>query len=238
MGNARSSCCKKIGRANTRRRMINHVTHEKVNSALPRKLFLTFDNFFEDPYAVRERALAKPFTNKTGHFPGTRSVNEFRFPELREFCSKASSLLTDRGELKIQSPCFQFLGNGQRKSYIHSDPMAGYAGIVFLGEKAGTYPGTSFFRHKKTGLDCFQSEDKKWIRQTFPTMAAFKSAEDLLDRDRFNKKKWTRILTLDAAFNRLILFPAELLHQNASAWGSNPKNGRLTYNFWLSTKRR
>lgn len=199
--------------------------------------FLVLDNFFKDPFAVREKALAKPFTNKAGHFPGARSVNEFRCLELRDFCRKASPLLAERGELKIQSPCFQFLGKGQRKTYIHSDPMAGYAGIVFLGEKTGTYPGTSFFRHNQTGLDSFKSEDKEWIRQNFPDKKAFRSAEDLLDRDRFNTKKWTRLLTLDAAFNRLILFPAELLHQNASAWGTNPRNGRLTYNFWLSTKR-
>jgi hypothetical protein len=200
-------------------------------------LFLSLDNFFKDPFAVREKALAKPFTNKTGHFPGARSVNEFRFPELREFCQNASPLLAEQGELKIQSPCFQFLGKGQRKSYIHSDFRSGYAGIVFLGEKIGTYPGTSFFRHKQTGLECFKTENKEWIRQTFPNRKAFKSALDLLDRDRFNTKKWTRVLTLDAAFNRLILFPAELLHQNASAWGTNPSNGRLTYNFWLATKR-
>ncbi|MGE3263408.1 MAG: DUF6445 family protein [Bacteriovoracia bacterium] len=199
--------------------------------------FLVLDNFFKDPFATREKALAKPFTNKTGHFPGARSVNEFHFPELREFCRKASPLLAKSGALKIQSPCFQFLGKGQRKSYIHSDPMAGYAGIVFLGEKTGTYPGTSFFRHKETGLDHFKWEDKEWIRQTFPNKAAHRSAEDLLDRDRFNTKKWIRVATLDAAFNRLILFPGELLHQNASAWGTNPRNGRLTYNFWLSAKR-
>jgi hypothetical protein len=198
--------------------------------------FLVLDNFFKEPLFIREKALAKPFTNKTGHFPGARSVNEFRFPELREFCRKAGPLLVERGELKVQSPCFQFLGKGQRKTYIHSDHRAGYAGIVFLGDKAGTYPGTSFFRHKQTGLDCFKSDDKEWIRQTFKNRAEFKSTEDLLDRDRFNVKKWTKLVTLDAAFNRLILFPAELLHKNASAWGTNPRNGRLTFNFWLSTK--
>lgn len=200
-------------------------------------LFLVMDNFFKEPFVVREKALAKPFTNKTGYFPGARSVHEFRFPELRELCKNASTLLANGGQLKIQSPCFQFLGKGQRKSYIHSDPMAGYAGIVFLGEKNGTYPGTSFFRHKQTGLSSFKSENKKWIRETFPSMAEFKSAEDLLDRDRFNTKKWTKVTTLEARFNRLILFPAELLHQNASAWGTNPRNGRLTYNFWLGTNR-
>lgn len=200
-------------------------------------LFLTIDNFFKDPFAVREKALAKPFTNKTGHFPGARSVREFRFRELHELCRNASPLLAESGKLKIQSAYFQFMGTGQRKSYIHADPMAGYAGIVFLGEKAGTYPGTSFFRHKQTGLDSFKSENKEWIRQTFPNMAAFRSAEDLLDRDRFNAKKWKKVLTLNAAFNRLILFPAGLLHKNASAWGTNPTQGRLTYNFWLGTKR-
>jgi len=200
-------------------------------------LFLVLDNFFKEPSAVREKALAKPFTKKTGHFPGERCINEFRFPELRELCRKASPLLAARGELKIQSPCFQFLGKGQRKSYIHSDPLAGYAGIVFLGEKSGTYPGTSFFRHKQTGLDCFKWEDKEWIRQNFPNRAAFRDASDQLDRDRFNTKKWTKVATLDAAFNRLVLFPAELLHQNASAWGTNPRNGRLTYNFWLGARR-
>lgn len=199
--------------------------------------FLVLDNFFAAPLAVREKALAKPFTNKTGHFPGARSVNEFRFPELREFCRNAAPLLAKSGGLKVQNACFQFMGKGQRKSYIHSDPVAGYAGIVFLADKMETYPGTSFFRHKKTGLDSFKSEDKEWIRQTFPNRKAFQEAEDLLDRDRFNTEKWTKITTLEAAFNRLILFPAELLHQNASAWGTNPRNGRLTYNFWLGTKR-
>jgi hypothetical protein len=200
-------------------------------------LFFVLDNFFKEPFAVREKALAKPFTKKTGHFPGARSVHEFRFPELRALCSNASALLAEQGALKIESACFQFMGMGQRKSYIHSDPMAGYAGIVFLANKADTYPGTSFFRHNQTGLDSFKSESKKWIRQTFPDMAAFKRTRDLLDRDRFNPNKWTKVITLDATFNRLILFPAHLLHKNASAWGTNPRNGRLTYNFWLSTKR-
>jgi hypothetical protein len=199
-------------------------------------IFLVLDNFFKDPMAVREKALARPFTTKTGHFPGARSVHEFRLPELRDFCRKASPLLAEEGGLRILSPCFQFLGKGQRKSYIHSDPMAGFAGIVFLGERAGIYPGTSFFRHKQTGLDRFKWGDKEWVRQTFPSKAAHRSAEDLLDRDRFNTKKWTKVATLDAAFNRLILFPAELLHQNASAWGTNPRNGRLTFNFWLGTR--
>lgn len=199
--------------------------------------FLILDNFFENPFAIRETALAKPFTNKTGYFPGARSVNQFRFPELHELCLNAGPLLANGGDLKIQYACFQFMGKGQRKSYIHSDPVAGYAGIVFLGEKSGTYPGTNFFRHKQTGLDSFKSEDKEWIKQTFPSRKAYRSAEDLLDRDRFNTKKWVKVTTLEAAFNRLILFPAELLHQNASAWGTNPKNGRLTYNFWLGVKR-
>jgi hypothetical protein len=200
-------------------------------------LFLVLDNFFKEPFAVREKALTKPFTNKTGHFPGARSVNEFRFSELHEFCRKVSPLLGERGKLKVESPCFQFLGKGQRKTYIHSDFRAGFAGIVFLADKTGTYPGTSFFRHKQTGLDCFKSEDKEWIRQNFPNRKEFMSTRDLLDRDRFNTKKWTQVTTLDAAFNRLILFPAQLLHKNASAWGTNPRNGRLTYNFWLSAGR-
>jgi len=199
--------------------------------------FLVLDNFFKDPFAVRETALAKPFTNKTGHFPGARSMKEFRFPELHELCLNASPLLAKNGELKIQSACFQFMGKGQRKSYIHSDPVAGYAGIVFLADTSKTYPGTSFFRHNQTGLDSFKSEDKEWIRQSFPSMAAFKRTEDLLDRDRFDAKKWTKLTTLEARFNRLILFPAELLHKNASSWGTNPRNGRLTYNFWLGIKR-
>lgn len=197
--------------------------------------FLVLDNFFSDPHAVRAKALAKPFTKKTGHFPGARSVNQFRFPELHEFCLNAGSLLANGGALKIQYACFQFMGEGQRKSYIHSDPMAGYAGIVFLGERAGTYPGTSFFRHKQTGLDSFKW-DNKWIRETFANKAAHTAAEDQLDRDRFKTEKWEKVSTLEGAFNRLILFPAELLHQNASAWGTNPKNGRLTYNFWLGVK--
>jgi hypothetical protein len=199
--------------------------------------FLVLDNFFRDPHAVRKKALAKPFTKKTGYFPGARSVNQFRLPELHELCLNAGPLLAEGGELKIQYACFQFMGKGQRKSYIHSDPVAGYAGIVFLGEKAGTYPGTSFFRHKQTGLDSFKWGDKNWIKEKFPNLAAHKAAEDLLDRDRFKTEKWKKITTLEGAFNRLILFPAELLHQNASSWGTNPENGRLTYNFWLGVKR-
>jgi hypothetical protein len=199
--------------------------------------FLILDNFFEAPSAIRQTALANPFTNKTGHFPGARSVSEFRFRELHELCLNAGPLFASGGELNIQYACFQFMGKGQRKSYIHSDPMAGYAGIVFLGEKRGTYPGTSFFRHSQTGLDSFKSGNKEWIRETFPNRAAYRSAEDLLDRDRFDLRKWEKITTLGAAFNRLILFPAELLHQNASAWGTNQRNGRLTYNFWLGVGR-
>lgn len=179
------------------------------------------DNFFQNPDEVRQRGLQMKYRSDIKLFPGARTVGRYKPPGI------VAKFRNFQGEkLKLEHGFFQFFGVNHRKSYVHIDRKFLWSGIVFLS-KRDDYPGTSFYRHKETGIDHIE-DDPLWRFLNFIDTAAAR-----LNRDRFDLTKWKKTLTVPAKYNRLILFRTNYYHMNASRWGTTPENGRLTYNFFL-----
>lgn len=89
-------------------------------------------------------------------------------------------------------------------NFIHSDrDMGDWTGILYLNPTPAPCDGTTFWRHTETGgIGKRQNMDDQGVVE----------ANDLRETN-----KWEPWHTVDAVFNRLLLFPASYFHSRAIA---------------------
>lgn len=200
-------------------------------------MLVLVDDFFLDPDRIRSAALKQKYSNKNPHFPGFRSEKAIRTPEIRQKVIPLIQNLDDSPRFQKQNfrvrSCFQYMTAKDRKAYIHTDSGYSWSGIIFLNPDRSNYPGTSFYKHKLTGLDKL-TEDS--VENSFVKTGLFKSPEAVIDQviaDRFKFERWEHLFTAPAKYNRLLLFKTDRFHQIGSRWGSRVENARLTFNLFI-----
>jgi hypothetical protein len=99
--------------------------------------------------------------------------------------------------------------------------------------------GTSLYRHKKTGYEKLTAESIDYYKQTVldeGALAIEKKAYMNGSNDYFEA-----IAEIEAQFNRMIIYPSNILHSGNIAPGfdfdPNPASGRLTLNSFIYSKR-
>ena len=185
-----------------------------------------FDDFYADPYSVREFALHCDYTltaptkwkhnTETVLWPGyaTSSMYKEKAIDIR-----VSKLLGKPYRSSNTSGFFRISGeNDHGGYYAHTDglPVVGkthYTGVVYLSlpEHCENRVGTIFFRHKKTGK--IKLETAQDYNATL---------YDLKDSDA-----WEIDRTVEMKFNRLILLDQTLFHAIGEIFGDTKENGRL-----------
>lgn len=151
-----------------------------------------FDDVLSDPQEYRRRALVRPFGDVTlgpDTFRGIATPPDESLPE------RLAALLPGL------VPALSFLRKspeGQREpNYIHSDADMGNAtGIYYMNPKPTNGDGTVFWRHDRSG-----AIGGAWT--------------DEIAADARTEEGWTRWHSVDACFNRLVVFPADWFHSRA-----------------------
>jgi hypothetical protein len=182
---------------------------------------LVLDQFYRDPDSLRELALELEFTSRARNFPGSRSTRTVIPKEAQDAFASILKVFIDDPKNRIPyNGCFQLmLAADAKRAYVHADISAAWAAIVYLSEKTEPLGGTSFFRHKATGLDRFPDTNDEELKT-------------LLREDRSKKTKWTEIDRIGFVYNRFVLYDAQLFHKNGKTWGNSLPSGRLTHNFF------
>ena len=161
-----------------------------------------YDDVLPDPMEYRRRALARPFGDVTLG-PDT----------FRGIATPPDNRLTDRfAALRpALSPVMSFLRKspeGQPEpNFIHSDADMGTAtGIYYMNPDPAQGDGTAFWRLSRSG-----AIGGAWT----PEIAEAAKSED----------GWTRWNSVEACFNRLVVFPADWFHSRAllDNYGSEDK---------------
>lgn len=189
---------------------------------------LILDNFYDDPDRLRELALSLEFSSRAKNLPAQRSTRSV----IPEEASKAfrSILQLDLGGAENRIPyngCFQLMrAEDSKRSYVHADQAATWAALVYLSEKTEPRGGTSFFRHKATGLS--RLPDSSSLKQ-----GELEKLKAMFRADRAKPAKWTELDRVGFVYNRFVLYDAQLFHRNGKTWGSSVRNGRLTHNFFI-----
>ena len=113
-----------------------------------------------------------------------------------------------------------------------SDPLH-FAVVHFLCE--GPFGGTGFYRQTATGFEKITPlREQQWASARDDALMHFPVDTGYIDE---RSSDYQRIGFVDAVFDRLILYPSNLLHSgvipDGMTFSDDPRRGRLTANFFI-----
>lgn len=190
----------------------DYKTHKRV---------IIVDNFYKDPYAVRNYAMQQEFFDDPGYL-GRRTRTQHDIPGVKEafeqlIGAKIVRWCADYG----MNARFQW-NNVDYNLVYHCDSQ-NWAGMIYLTPDAPPQCGTSTWRHRETKkfhnsqIDWLSGEGMKVFNQkTFCDRTPY---EEL---DRFGN-----------VFNRLVLFDGGCIHSASEYFGSDIDDSRLWHMFFF-----
>jgi hypothetical protein len=209
---------------------------------------LVIDNLIKDAHSLVEFCVANNSFNKVDSFyPGLRMASPESYIHavhfyLADLLAAVFSLTPDKTaggkalySMVITPP--EQLEQKQCLPHIDSFLSGDLACVHYLCD--ADKGGTSLYRHKKTGYEKITSTTIEHYNQSLIDEGALK----------FEKKSYMdgsnhyfeRIVKIDALFNRMIIYPSNILHSgNISAdfnFDPHPASGRLTLNSFIFCKR-
>lgn len=200
---------------------VNESSNEKpVNSltvhAQTKPRLWIVDNFYEDPYAVREFALNQEFEENLDYYKGKRTRNQFIVPGTKEAFEKIiGKKITNWTETHGMCGRFQYC-TAQDDLVYHCDSQT-LAGMIYLTPDAPFSCGTSLFAHKDTKL---RNEND------FGNV-------DVFEGGYYDRTKFELVDTAGNVFNRLVLFDAKCIHSANEYFGTNKNDSRLFHLFFF-----
>jgi FkbM family methyltransferase len=188
----------------------------------PRPALWVVDNFYDDPYAVREFALKQEYLQGGlgKGFIGKRSCEQFLFPGLREAFQKITGIPITKWEEHGMNGRFQSTIAGEPNVY-HSDEQT-WAGAIYLTPDAPYNAGTSLIAHKPTRIR----------HSSHPE--AYKMWSDPNTYDiHLDPSPWERIDVAANVFNRLVIWNAHCPHAAGEYFGETLDTSRLIHLFFF-----
>lgn len=221
------------------------VRVEQVAGPHPMDRLLIVDNFYADPYQVREYALKRRFTvqpptirNESGFYPGPIAPLQRDWPGVDAALLRVqgviqdgfaveippSAMLTDFAVMNVPAtelaPVLRHPNFDRRKPFL---------GLVYLNPFIDS--GTSFYRNRRTGIHAVGSEGQMRFIVDFvndPGNSAVGQGYIL-----GSNCHWERIYVVAGKFNRFVAFPGHLLHSADVFLSTSKRLGdhRLTQRF-------
>lgn len=189
------------------------------------KRAIVVDNFYKDPYAVREYALQQDFYDDPGYI-GKRTRTQHDIPGVKEaFSELIGKQVTGWCETYGMNARFQHNVAGERLVYHCDEQM--WAGMIYLTPDAPPECGTSTWMHRKHRVH--HNSQVNWESgqgwEVFPG-DTFSDRTRYYEVDRFGN-----------IFNRLVLFDAGTLHSASDYFGSDKHNCRLWHMFFFDVEK-
>ena len=192
---------------------------------------ITVDDFYTNPWQVREFALKQQFAVR-GNYPGQRTVS-FLNDSLKQTIQ--GIVKPHAGEITYWSED-QYTGSFQYtvatdRSWIHADSTTDWAGVCYLTPEAPLSSGTGLFKHKATGL-------RNWIYKEQAADGDPRGVKNAPHRgaDSVDYTKWDMVDRIGNMYNRLIIYRGDLFHVSLDYFGKDLQTGRLFQTFFFSTE--
>jgi len=178
------------------------------------------DNFYIDPNAVREFALAQEYQiSPDGEYGyiGRRTFEQFLFPGLKEEFERIIGRKITRWGDHSMNGKFQYCIAGEPLVY-HCDDQS-LAGMLYLTPNAPYQSGTATYALKGTEIRHLSHPQ---IMQCFDPGSR-----------NFDSTKFETVDMFGNVYNRLVIFNAGYLHSARDYFGWKPDNGRLWQMFFF-----
>ena len=199
----------------------NLETKIRVNPKLQEnKRAIVVDNFYEDPYAVREYALQQEFFDDPGYI-GKRTRTQHLFPGLKEIFEDLIGEKISEWESYGMNSRFQHNVAGEKVVY-HCDQQR-WAAMIYLTPDAPPECGTSTFMHKQTRIH--HNSQINWDRGD--GLKVF-NQKTFLDRTPYQP-----VDVFGNVFNRLVIFDGGCIHAASEYFGSDIDDCRMWQMFFF-----
>ena len=183
------------------------------------------DNFYSDPYAVRQLALSLQYEKPIdGTYPGKRTellhLIEPKF--FNDFCEKLLSAFFDFDvhdvkykiltSFQIIEPYSNKIDSPKNKGWVHYDRPMIFGGIIYLNTKFNADGGTCIFLEKN--LDVFSTNKEKMLTHD---KVKSKYYSDRIDNNfnyhwKQNNENFIESAKFSSVFNRLVAFDGNTAH--------------------------
>jgi hypothetical protein len=222
------------------------VSHQAYRVGKEKTPLVVIDNFLQDPEALIDFCVeSAAFNNADSFYPGLRMpAPELYLQSIHYFFGDLFAEVFGLGKDQwlggkslysmVITPPDQ-LSPQQCLPHVDSFRSGDLACVHFLcGEDKG---GTSLYRHKSTG---FERLDDVRIEQYDQKVIAEGALEHAKAYMNGSTDSFERIASISPKFNRLLVYPGNLLHSGNIApdfdFDPNPRSGRLTLNSFIFCK--
>jgi hypothetical protein len=203
------------------------------------------DDFFDDPFFVREFALSQTFSENKENYPGfrTKKLHVLNPDMFNLFCGKLFSTWYDITSVSLNwvvSVQFQKIPklpqtNSLNIPWIHQD-SAYLGGIVYLNLEEKEESGTTLYSLNE-GV-CLQQKSKEMkslekIKQEILSGGSPMTVEEMKKINEINNKDFTPTVKVSSKFNRLVCFGSEVWHAQSSF--GDWEEDRLTLCFFVES---
>lgn len=202
-----------LSKVNNTKETINSFS---INISTKPRLWIV-DDFYDDPYAVRDYAMKQEFEENLDYYKGNRSKGQHVVPGTKEAFEKIiGKRITNWVETHGMCGRFQYC-TAQDDLVYHCDGQT-MAGMIYLTPDAPYSCGTSLFAHKRTGL---RNEND------------FGDVNVFAETGFYDRTKFELVDTAGNVFNRLVIFDAKCIHSANEYFGTDITNSRLFHLFFF-----
>jgi hypothetical protein len=182
------------------------------------KRAIIVDNFYKDPFAVREYALQQEYFDDPGYI-GRRTRTQHFLPGVKEAFEKLIGEKITNWESYGMNGRFQHNFAGEQLVY-HCDDQK-WAAMIYLTPDAPPQCGTSTYMHRGSRVHHIKSPR---------IMEAF-NQKTFLD-----KTPYDTVDVFGNIFNRLVIFDGGCIHAASEYFGSDLYDCRLWHMFFFDTE--
>lgn len=194
------------------------------------------DNFFNDPYKIREFALLQEFERHDGaSWPGlrTKMLLDLDSNMYNLFVDKLLSVFFNLPNDHIGCNVdvfFQYTTATYEEGWIHTDTGVSFAGVIYLTPTPAIDSGTLIYQENCITRDYDQYPKVEFYNGLTTNVAAYR------DLRNTHNLKFTKTLDVSNVFNRMVIFSGEEWHRENKFFGSNINDSRLTLVFFVNLK--
>ena len=185
------------------------------------KLYV-IDDFLEDPYAEREKALAAQYSTREHNGLKYRGISLTEDPESVNRIAAITGLNFKHSTVFYR----RYLESEENETYIHNDVLIGtITGLLYLNVPEQCQGGTAFWRHREFGWEHQPTQEQLDQTGYCDTPELWKHVLN----EGFDESKWEKTDYCEMKFNRLLLFwsPRYYSRYPMRAFGKETSDARL-----------
>lgn len=181
-----------------------------------KKRIWVVDNFYEDPYLVRNFALEQKFEDHSDWYKGRRTYDRWLMPQVKKSFEEIMDHKITVWEGHGMNGKFQYCVP-ENPLVFHYDSQS-YAALIYLTPDAPFSTGTNLYAHKETKIRHIDEHPE---------------ADNCFRGGFYDSTKFELVDVVGNVFNRLVIFDARSFHAAAGYFGKNIYDSRLFQIFFF-----